>query len=123
MKGETTRKIICIACPKGCHLAVEQAPPHKVTGHTCPRGEAYGREELLRPTRTLTSTVCTESPLYPRCSVRTSAPIPKEKIEEAMHTLNRLCVALPVGMGQVLVEDFLGTGADLIATRTLPPLG
>ncbi len=50
-------EIICITCPKGCHLQVDENNDYAVTGHSCPRGEAYGKNELKNPVRTLTSTV------------------------------------------------------------------
>ena len=51
-------KMICINCPKGCALdVVREGENVKVTGHTCPRGEAYGRAELVHPTRMVTGLV------------------------------------------------------------------
>lgn len=50
-------ELTCILCPKGCRLRVDDKNGYRVTGNTCPRGAAYGREEALHPTRTVTSTV------------------------------------------------------------------
>ena len=50
-------ELICIVCPKGCHLTVDESNGYAVSGHSCPRGEAYGKAELISPTRTVTSTV------------------------------------------------------------------
>ena len=35
--------LICITCPKGCHLTVDEENDYKVTGNACPRGAEYGR--------------------------------------------------------------------------------
>ena len=51
------REIICICCPRGCHLQVDPENDYNVTGNACPNGAAYGKEELTHPTRILTSTV------------------------------------------------------------------
>ena len=51
------KELICIVCPRGCHLRVDEANDYAVTGNSCPRGAAYGRAELTHPTRVLTSTV------------------------------------------------------------------
>ena len=32
--------LICIVCPKGCHLKVDEENGYKVTGNGCPRGAA-----------------------------------------------------------------------------------
>ena len=52
--------IICITCPKGCHLSVDENNDYAVTGNACPRGEIYGKNELKNPVRVVTSTVRVE---------------------------------------------------------------
>lgn len=51
------RELICITCPKGCHLKVDEENDYKVTGNGCPRGAIYGKKECTHPTRVVTSTV------------------------------------------------------------------
>ena len=112
-------ELICIVCPKGCHLKVDEENGFTVSGNSCEKGEAYGKAELMHPTRTLTTTVKVLGGALPRCPVRTASPIPKDKMFEAMEVIDRLAVAAPVQRGQVLIENILDTGADLIATRTI----
>ena len=50
-------ELICITCPKGCHLSVDEKNDYAVTGNSCPRGVEYGKSELLHPVRVVTSTV------------------------------------------------------------------
>lgn len=38
------REIICICCPRGCHLQVDPENDYNVTGNACPNGAAYGRK-------------------------------------------------------------------------------
>jgi CxxC motif-containing protein len=51
--------------------------------------------------------------------VKTSVPIPKEKLLEAMSLIGQLEVTAPVSMGAVLLNNLLGTGADLVACKTV----
>ena len=53
------REFICINCPLGCHLTVDDSDKNnvKVTGNTCKRGETYGINEVLHPKRMVTSSV------------------------------------------------------------------
>ena len=111
------KELVCIVCPKGCRLQVDEEHGYAVTGNRCPRGAAYGRNELLHPTRVLTSTVCIQGGLHRRLPVKTTAPIPKELIFEAMDTLNEVHLTAPVHLGQVVIHDLLGTGVDVVATR------
>lgn len=112
-------ELICIVCPKGCHLNVDENNGYKVTGYSCSRGEVYGKNELMNPTRVVTSTICIEGAEIPRMPVKTNGAIPKQKIFDLMNSLNNLNVKAPVLCGQVVVENILNTGIDLVATRTL----
>lgn len=51
--------------------------------------------------------------------MRTDQPIPKGKLREAMLATADLVVEAPVKMGDVVVENFLDLGVNLIASRDL----
>ena len=113
------KELICICCPQGCRLRVDEEADYAVSGHRCQRGEDYGREEMQNPTRVLTSSVRVEGSHIARCPVRTNRPIPKALLFQAMELVRAACVSAPVQTGQVIISDILGTGADLVATRDL----
>lgn len=113
------KELVCIVCPKGCRLQVDEEHSYAVSGNSCPRGAEYGKNELLHPTRVLTSTVCIQGGLHRRLPVKTTAPIPKELIFEAMDALNEVRLTAPVHLGQVVIHDLLGTGVDVVATRDM----
>lgn len=113
------KELICIVCPKGCHLLIDEENNCKVTGNQCARGEEYGRVELTAPTRVVTSTVCAQGGLHPRLSVKTDSPIPKKKIMEAMTLLDGITVQAPIRTGDIIVKNLLNTGANFVATRDL----
>lgn len=113
------KELICIVCPKGCHLKVDEARDYAVTGNSCPRGAEYGRAELTHPTRVVTSTVRCKGGAYPRCPVKTSGPIPKSEIFAAVALLDGVTLTAPVQVGQVVVENVCGTGVDFVATRSM----
>lgn len=124
-------EMICITCPLGCHLSIQRLSETEitVTGNRCSRGETYAREELLFPKRVVTTTCRAvrlsagtgASTLYAprRVPVRTAGAFPKERIHELLDLASSLEVSLPVNRGDVLVRDALGTGIDLIATRSI----
>ena len=113
------KELICIVCPQGCHLKVEEENGLTVTGHSCPRGAEYGKMELTHPTRVVTSTVKCEGGLYPRCPVKTDRPVPKELMFRVMEALEGVTLAAPVAVGQVVVENVCGAGANIVATRNI----
>ena len=112
-------KMICINCPKGCELDVEQVGDEvRVTGHTCPRGEAYGRAELVNPTRMVTGLVRVAGMRKP-LPVKTRMAIPKGKIDATLFAMHQATVQLPVRIGDVIIPDVAGTGVDVGATANL----
>ena len=113
------KELICIVCPKGCHLQVDESRDYAVTGNGCARGAAYGKAELTNPTRVVTSTVCVAGAQLPRCPVKTDRAIPKEKMFEVMERIAAVRAKAPIAVGQVLVDDICRTGANLVATRAM----
>lgn len=113
------KKLICIVCPMGCELQVDLTT-NTVTGNTCKRGAIYGIEEVTHPTRVITSTVkLTNSTELIRLPVKTKSAIPKELNFKCMAIINSLEVEAPIKVGEVIVENILGTGIDLVATRSV----
>ena len=113
------KELICIVCPKGCHLQVDEDNGYAVTGNGCPRGAEYGKAELTHPTRVVTSTVRCAGGLYPRCPVKTDRPIPKAMMFAVMEELNRVEVSAPAPLGTVVIENVCGTGANVVTCRPL----
>lgn len=113
-------EITCIICPLGCQIQIHQFGNElKISGHTCPRGEAYARDETFAPKRMLTGVVAVEgrSAMLP---VKTKSPIPKSSLREAMAEIRTVYVKAPVIIGDVLINNLAGTGIELIATKNLP---
>ena len=114
------KELICINCPLGCHLSVDESDLQnvKVTGNTCPRGVTYAVSEVTAPKRMVTSSVPVVGGDVQRVSVKTSAPIPKEKIFDCLKVIKKVKAVAPVAIGDVLCRDVCGSGADIIATRS-----
>jgi len=111
------RDLTCIICPRGCHLHIDD--DLNVTGNSCPRGAAYAKQEVTDPRRTLTTTVRCHSELLEVCPVKTVAPIPKDKVFDAMVEVNKVHIVPPVHIGDVIVPNIAGTGIDLVSTRNI----
>ena len=113
------RELTCIVCPKGCPLKVEleNGEVLKIEGQTCPRGKQYAIDECTHPMRTITSTARAENgEVVP---VKTSTTIPKELMFDCMKEINRATVKLPACIGDVVIANVLGTGADVIVTANM----
>ncbi|MCR5009629.1 MAG: DUF1667 domain-containing protein [Clostridia bacterium] len=124
------KELICIVCPRGCHLTVDENNGYAVTGNFCKRGEVYGKAEVTAPVRVVTSTVAIHRAsaktapdaaggIEARCPVKTSDAIPKHLVLDAMQQIYAASVDLPVHIGDVVIHGICGTGADLVATKDI----
>lgn len=110
-------EIICTGCPLGCRVTVTgnaDGTVESITGNECKKGKEYVTSEFKAPLRVLTTTVLTEGGgrLLP---VRTDRPVPKKRLKELMQAAAGVKVRPPVKVGQEIVHDILGTGANLKA--------
>lgn len=114
-----TKNLTCIVCPRGCTLNVTldpaaENPVVSVEGQGCKRGVDYAVAECTHPTRVLTTTAPTVDGGVVPC--KTDKPIPRELLFEAMKVINALSVPAVVRIGDVLVDNILNTGANVVAT-------
>lgn len=111
------KKMICIMCPIGCNLEVEQLTKGgelKVTGQTCKRGEVYARMEIINPQRIVTSLFPVKGDGVVSC--KTSNTIDKSKIFDVLNAIKAKSANKPVKIGDVLIKNVLNTGVDIVAT-------
>lgn len=109
------KELICIVCPRGCHITVDDNL--NVTGNSCPRGKKYAIQEITNPQRVVTSTVKLINSSLQRLPVKSEDSIPKEKIFDVMKEINKITISSPVEMNQVIIENVLGLGVNIISTR------
>ena len=113
------KNLICVSCPLGCPIEVEieNGEILSVTGNTCKRGDKYARDELTNPVRSLTTTVKLVGGNLPVVPVKSSKPVPKDKMFQCMKLINEASIKAPVKIGDVVIKDILGSGADIVVTN------
>lgn len=116
-----TRSFTCIICPNGCEITAEYegSAVHAVRGATCPKGDAYVRQELTDPQRNIATSVLVEGGELPLASVRLSRPIPKKEIFRVMEVINTVRLQAPTAIGQVVLHNVCGQDADVIVTKNV----
>ena len=118
-----TKKLTCICCPLGCSIEADMQGGSVVAvrGNGCPNGEKYAHTELTAPVRTLTSTVAlVNSKSGMRLApVRSSEPIPKDKLFNCMKEIANISVSAPVHIGDTVLQNAAGTGISIIITRDI----
>ncbi len=115
------RVIRCIVCPTGCEIQVKNTESGNVTfeGYTCKRGLEYAEQEFYEPKRMLTTTMRVENGFLPLIPVRTDEPILKDKLKDALKEIAKKEIKAPIRAGDILIENILGSGANIIASRDL----
>jgi len=116
------RHFVCVVCPVGCEIDVVHDGGKIVSmeGNKCEKSDEFVRQELIEPMRILTTTVRIQGSRWPVIPVRTDKAVPKRLFPRMMKQLRRVGLQAPVNSLDVVVEDVLGTGADVIASRTMP---
>lgn len=112
------KELVCIVCPRGCHLTVDENTL-EVKGNSCPKGEEYGKTEIANPMRTVTSSVAIVGGIHPRLAVRTDKAVPKAKIFDIMCEIHSFKAKSPVKRGEILIKNVCGTDANVIASRDM----
>ncbi len=114
-------RLTCVLCPVGCELEVcrDDSGNPQVQGNQCDKGIPFAVEEVLYPKRNLATSVPVRGTAAKMVSVRLSDRVPREMIFPILAEIARLRPEAPVRRGPVLIADILGTGADVIATRTV----
>lgn len=116
------RTYTCILCPNGCVIGVEteDGAVMRVEGNGCQKGKAYAEQEAICPLRNIATSVRVERGASPLVSVRLTAPVPMHCLKEAVAQIHGCRLCAPVRIGQVVLHNVCGTGADVIATRSVP---
>lgn len=116
------KNLTCIECPKSCDLQITIQGDHvfKVEGNLCPKGKVYAQQEIEDPRRILTATVVARGLSIKMVPVRINHPIPKSKIFEAMSEIRAIRVNKPCRSGDILLENLLGLGVNVVSTREVP---
>lgn len=124
-----TLQFNCTTCPSECLLTVEVDRDsndalmgvRSVTGNSCPRGDTFAHQELTCPMRVLTTTVAVSGSDEALLPVRTAEAIPLELHAQAMDLIRGVVADAPIRMGDVVLEDLLGTSINLIASMDIDP--
>jgi CxxC motif-containing protein len=105
----------------GCSLTVDytQKTIQSIAGNRCNLGVEYAEKEIFNPERTLTTTVRIKNGHLPLVSVRTSKPIPKNRISKAMDLLAKIEIEAPIRIGEKIIQKLFDTNASVVATKNI----
>lgn len=114
-------RFICIKCPLSCEIEVTAKNDEIVgiKGYKCKQGKEYAINEFTNPVRIVTTTVCVADGLLPVVPVRSEHPVPRDLIKECVKQLRTVQIEAPIECGDIICQNILDTGVDIIASRNL----
>lgn len=119
------REYTCVVCPNGCALQVEVSEGEEtkvlsVTGNLCPRGDAWARQEVENPLRTISTNVLVKGGTLPVASVRTLDAVPLARIKDVRNSLRSIVLQAPVHIGDIVEDHPAGVPCRVVVTRNVP---
>lgn len=113
------KDVTCIVCPLGCRIRVAYSEDaiHSIKDYQCEKGKDYAVAEVFNPKRSLATTLTVINGELPLVSVKTSEPVPKQRMFDIMDTIAAIKVDAPVAMGDILIEQVLGLDVNIVATK------
>jgi CxxC motif-containing protein len=119
--GIEKKHFTCVTCPVGCEVDVEVQDDNiiSLTGNKCDKVKEFVQQELKEPMRVLTTTVRIKGARWAMLPVRTDKSIPKRLFLQAMGELASVDLRAPVHISDVIKRDIAGSGANIVATRTM----
>ncbi|MGM0367929.1 MAG: DUF1667 domain-containing protein [Actinomycetota bacterium] len=90
-----------------------------IEGNQCKKGKDFAEKEIINPTRILTTTISIDSRKFKRLPVRSRAPAPKGIIKELINKVKKEKAKAPVKAGEVIAENLLDSGVDIIASMSI----
>lgn len=119
-----TFNYLCIGCPLGCHLEVDEEESDKkiveIRGFSCKRGKEYAAEEHVDPRRMVTTSVRVINGVWAKLPVKSTRSIPKGRVMEFCEELRKLKIQAPIKRGDLVSANVLGLGVDVVASRDMP---
>lgn len=110
----------CNVCPIHCNLKVEkdlESNSYRVSGNKCPQGEIYALKEMEEPSRVLFSRVLLDGGPMSRLHVKTDKVLPANLKDQFIKIIESTRVRAPVSKGDILIENLLDTGINVVSAR------
>lgn len=114
------KEFTCSLCPEHCLVTLKERnfQPLSFEGNRCSLGEEFAKNLILPKNWIFSGIAKVEKGDRSTLALRTTAPLPLDLFPTLQKELNRLQLEAPLHRGEVVVENILNTGVDLIAAST-----
>lgn len=109
----------CEICPVGCELTLDPSMPEKISGNRCGRGREFAEKKLRSEEMFVTGRICVLNGNMSHLPVVTSQQVSSSISGQILAALFDLEVEAPIRNRECIVENIAGSGADLLAARSI----
>ena len=67
----------------------------------------------------LTTSVLVENGQWPLVSVKSSKPVPKQKVFSILKIIKNKTISAPVKSGQIIIKNVANSKIDIVATKSI----
>ena len=123
MTDVETSHYLCIGCPLGCRLEVDEDAAGdivEIRGFACRKGKTFAENEHTDPRRMVTTTVTINGGRWARLPVHATEELPKDRMWDVINQLRNIEVDAPIELGDVIVKGILNSDVDIVASRDMP---
>jgi CxxC motif-containing protein len=114
MVRKSTKKFICIICPKCCELETDGT---EVSGAKCKKGKEFALQEAVLPLRVITTTIPSDAKEAGRMiPVKTACPVPLEDIPQIMRHIKGVRISEIPPLGSRITVMGYSKPIELIVT-------
>ena len=112
--------LTCIVCPLGCSLDIKEEKGEiiEISGHGCLRGKKFAEAEFHNHERMITTIFSLDGGEYSFLPVISEGEVPKKELRKCIDLLKKTKVKAPIKMGDVIQENILNTGINIVAAKT-----
>lgn len=123
MNESNVKELVCTLCPVHCNMSIEYSKwgdqIKNVYGSRCSRGYEYIKNYKFDQQCMLPTSVRLRGNRSERLPVNSDGLLPKTIVTDAMSIIKTLEVELPVKSGEIIVENILNTGVNIVATKSM----
>ncbi|AQM60364.1 DUF1667 domain-containing protein [Clostridium baratii] len=113
--------LVCLACDRSCNLniSLDKNNITSVAGNACRKGISYAKKEYIVPSMTVTTVITVLNGSSKIVPVKSEIVVPKSLIFKILSELRDLKVSAPIKSGDIVKENILNTGVNIIATNNV----
>ncbi len=112
------KKTKCIICPIKCDLKIFLKDDHivKMEGYSCKKGLVYAKKDCKASVSFVKGTIKVIGGQLKEVSVMSEFPVSRDKVFKIIKEINRAEVKASVKKGDIIIENVVGIGINIIAT-------